>query len=158
LALAKQEFSEKLEEERDQFLEQESIQPWFIGPYVDAMLALQDARPATLATRKTNQGWRQDGLWQRNLSLLVPFREQLNQGLLGMVGEFSASAAQQHGEYHVASVRSIAELLRVYHLFAHRQTSQPSSMVGSGTVSTSKIASTRTQVGSASPIMPQNVD
>jgi glycogen debranching enzyme len=156
LAPAKQEFSKKLEEEReerDQSLEQESIHPWLIGPYIDAMLALQDARPATLATRKTNQGWRQDGLWQRNLSLLVPFREQLNQGLLGMIGEFSASTVVQHEEYHVASVRSTAELLRVYHLFAHRQqSSQPSSMVGSGTVPMSKIASTRTQVGNTSLI------
>ena len=49
LALSQKEFSEQIEEkqeERDRSEEQESIQPWFIGPYINAMLAQQDSRNA----------------------------------------------------------------------------------------------------------------
>jgi glycogen debranching enzyme len=128
-------------EQAEQTKEQVSIQPWFIGPYIDTLFALEDARPATIrATREKRQ---QHDAWQKKLALLEPFRQEFSQGLLGMIGEYPAGNALEQRERILASAVSIAELLRVYHLFVHRQSSQPPELVRNGTVTSHRISSMR---------------
>jgi len=135
---------EKREEgkQAEQAIEQGGIQPWFVGPYIDAMFALEDSRPAT--KRATRENRQQHDAWQKKLALLEPFRQEFSQGLLGMIGEYPAGNAVEQREPIIASAVSIAELLRVYHLFVHRQNSQPSKLVRNGTVTSHRISSTRT--------------
>jgi len=141
---------EEKDEKHDRSIEQVIIQPWFIGPYIDALFALQDSCPAT--TRITNEGRHQDDSWQKNLALLVPFYKEFSRGLLGMIGEHPVGDALEQREHKVASVLSIAELLRVYNLFVHKQTSLPAVRLRSDTVTTDMISRTRMQNGSTSHI------
>ncbi len=133
---------EEKREEGERTKEQDSIQPRFIGPYVDTLFALEGSRPATKRTTRGNR--QQVGAWQQKLALLAPFRQELSQGLLGMIGEYPACDVVEQREHIITSAVSIAELLRVYHLFVHRQSSQPSEIVRSGAIPASKISSTRT--------------
>ena len=141
---------EEKDEKHDRSIEQATIQPWFIGPYIDALFALQDSCPAT--TRITSVGRHQDDSWQKNLALLVPFRKEFSRGLLGMIGEHPVGDALEQREHKIASVLSIAELLRVYDLFVQKQTNQLSVRLRSDTVTTDIISRTRMQSGSTSQI------
>jgi glycogen debranching enzyme len=137
---ARDEHEEK-REEIERAKKQDSIQPRFIGPYVDTLFALEGSRPATKRTTRGNR--QQVDAWQQKLALLAPFRQEFSQELLGMIGEYPAGDAVEQREHFIASAVSIAELLRVYQLFVHRQSSQPSEIVRSGAIPASKISSTR---------------
>jgi glycogen debranching enzyme len=144
---ARDEHEEKREEgeqveQVEQAIEPGSIQPWFVGPYIDAMFALEDSRPAT--KRATRQNRQQHDAWQKKFALLEPFRQEFSRGLLGMIGEYPAGKALEQRERVIASAVSIAELLRVYHLFVHRQSSQPPESVRNDAVTSHKISIIRT--------------
>ena len=117
---------------------QESILPWLIGPYTDAMLALQDSLPTKTTLQKASENWQQHDPWQRGLAILAAFRKQFNTGQLGMIDELYDVNSPQRGE-KVASVLSVAELLRIYDLFVSEQTSHAINLLSSGAVTASGI-------------------
>ena len=82
----------------------------------------------------------------------MPFRKEFSRGLLGMIGEHPVGDALEQREHKIASVLSIAELLRVYDLFVQKQTNQLSVRLRSDTVTTDIISRTRMQSGSTSQI------
>ncbi len=135
-------------EKYDRSTEQIVIQPWFIGPYIDALFALQYSYPAT--SRTASEHRYQDDSWQKSLALLGPFRKEFSRGLLGMIGEYPVNDTLEGREHKIASVLSIAELLRAYHLFVQKQTSQPSVKIRSDAVTTDRVLRTGMQNGSTS--------
>ncbi len=127
----------------------EGILPWLIGSYIDAMLAPQDSLPVKTSPQKASGNWHPHDPWQRGLAILAAFREQFNTGHLGMIDELHDVNSPQQGE-KVASVLSIAELLRVYDLFVRKQISHSSDIVSSSVVTSTRISPTRTHTAGAS--------
>src|SRR5207247_3594344 len=100
-----------------------SAWPWLIGPFVDAMLNIQDSistREQTEAATLISEYWS-----QKSLQRLEPFRRQIHEGLLGMVGAVYDGDAPQHAGYSVTSALSTGEILRVYTLLACQYSRQP---------------------------------
>ncbi|HZU67634.1 MAG TPA: amylo-alpha-1,6-glucosidase [Ktedonobacteraceae bacterium] len=100
--------------EQQQALHQGSVWPWLVGPYVDAMLHLEQSSEDT--------GSRKEQTWHKGLHALQSFRRQLDHGMLGMIGNIYDGDAKENSETHgtqlVASALSTGELLRVYKLLA----------------------------------------
>jgi len=140
LALQDQKATNK--EEHHKSADQEGILPWLIGPYIDAMLTLQDFLPEKATPLEASGNWHQRDPWQRGLSILAAFRAQFNTGQLGMINELHDVNSPQQGE-RVASVLSIAELLRVYDLFVRKQSSHPNDLLSSSAVTSTSLPSTR---------------
>lgn len=136
-------------EHHHQSTEQVEVFPWLIGPYIDAMLSIQDSLPAHTTSHQASENRQKDDSWQRNIAMLEAFRAQFNTGLLGTIGELHEGDTLQQGE-KVASVRSIAELLRVYDLLVHKQTAYPLSFVSSGGGHSSRLVATRLRSASTS--------
>jgi glycogen debranching enzyme len=100
-------------------LHQGSCWPWLIGPYVDALLRLEQSDTgSTKSSRKYT--------WRRGLVALESFRRLSGHGMLGMVREVYVGDATGDeavhtvpcGEQQAASAISTGELLRVYKLLA----------------------------------------
>ena len=102
------------------------------------MLALQDSLPAKTTLQKASGNWQEYDPWQRGLVILAAFRKQFNTGQLGMIDEFYDVNSPQRGE-KVASVLSIAELLRIYDLFVDEQTSHVIDLLSSSAVTANGI-------------------
>jgi glycogen debranching enzyme len=132
-------------EDHHQLTEQVEIVPWLIGPYIDAMLSMQDSLPSHSTARQASENSQKNDSWQRTIAILEAFRVQFNTGLLGMIGELHESDTLQQGE-KVASVRSIAELLRVYDLLVHKQISYPLDLVSSERAHATSLSAARDRV------------
>ena len=104
-------------EERQHALHQGSAWPWLIGPYVDALLYVEESALAAQATQDEISYPKR--VWRKGLQLLEPFRKQLHQDMLGMVGGAFDGDLPQNTGYRIASAISIGEILRVYKLLAH---------------------------------------
>jgi glycogen debranching enzyme len=101
-----------------------SAWPWLIGPYVDAILNIQNSFSTgeqKEARKLTPEYW-----WLKGLQRLEPFRRQLREGLLGMVGGVYDGDSPQQAGYNVTSALSIGEILRVYSLLAQKDTRRQS--------------------------------
>ena len=122
-------------EEQLRALHQGSTWPWLIGPYVDAMLNIQDS----VATEQSEAGklpsrcW-----WQKSFQSLEPFYRHFHEGLLGMVGGVYDGDAPQQARYNVTSALSAGEILRVYNLLAQKKISRPTSSAVTGNSPASK--------------------
>jgi glycogen debranching enzyme len=104
-------------EEQQYTLHQGSAWPWLLGPYIDALLCVESS--GTSKTLPLTDNLDLERVWHTGLNLLHPFREQLNQGMLGMIGDvFDGDAPQQRG-FTAASALSIGEILRIYNLLTH---------------------------------------
>lgn len=125
-----------------QLANQEGIRPWLIGPYIDAMLALQDFLPAEITLQKAGRSWHQHDPWQRGLAVLAAFRAQFTTGQLGMIDELHDVNLPQQGE-KVVSVLSIAELLRTYDLFVRKQINHSIGLLSSSVVTSASISSSQ---------------
>ena len=111
------------QEEQLRALHQGSAWPWLIGPYVDAMLNIQDSissEEQTEAGKLTSEYW-----WRKSLQRLEPFRRHFHEGLLGMVGGVYDGDTPQQAGYSVTSALSTGEILRVYNLLARKNIRQP---------------------------------
>jgi glycogen debranching enzyme len=105
--------------EQRRTLHQGSSWPWLLGPYVDALLHLEQS--GTSST-KSFRGY----TWRRGLVVLESFRRLSGHGMLGMVREVydgdatgdKAGHTVPRGEQQAASAISIGELLRVYKMLA----------------------------------------
>ena len=105
--------------ERLRTLHQGSSWPWLIGPYVDALLRLEQSGPGSTTSSQRHA-------WHRGLRTLDAFRKLTTNGMLGMIGYvYDGNAitdedllASLCGERQAASAMSTGELLRVYKLLA----------------------------------------
>lgn len=104
-------------EEQQYALHQGSAWPWLLGPYVDALLCVEGSVTSTTSSQDNNPGL--ERVWQTGLRLLEPFRKQLNQGMLGMLGGVFDGATPQQRGYLASSAMSIGEILRIYNLLTH---------------------------------------
>jgi len=105
-------------EEQQEGLHQGSVWPWLIGPYVEALLRVEDITPF-LNGKQTSETLRhQESVWRKGIQLLDAFRTQLEEGVLGMVGGVFDGDAPHNAGYAVASALSVGEILRVYNLLA----------------------------------------
>ena len=110
--------------ERLQTLHQGSAWPWLMGPYVDALLRLEESGAGSMTSPRRQT-------WHRGLRTLESFRKLTTNGMLGMIGDvYDGDAitdedlrASSCGERQAASAMSTGELLRVYKLLA--QTGMP---------------------------------
>ena len=111
------------QEEQLRALHQGSVWPWLIGPYVDAMLNIQDSistEEQTEAGKLPSEDW-----WHKSLQRLEPFRRHFHEGLLGMIGGVYDGDAPQQAGYNVTSALSTGEILRVYNLLTRKGIRQP---------------------------------
>ena len=90
-------------EEQQTALHQGSVWTWLLGPYIDALYN-------PLYTSECDET-----LWRRGLRQLAPFRNQLSQGLLDMLGGVFDGDYPHHAGHTLASVSASAELLRAYY-------------------------------------------
>lgn len=106
-------------EEQQSALHQGSAWPWLIGPYIDALLRVEEpsSKASTHPTR--DQSSSQARIWRKGLQSLIPFHEGLNHGMLGMIGNAYDGDAPQNPGSLLASATSTGEILRVYKLLAH---------------------------------------
>ncbi len=105
------------QEEQQRALHQGSAWPWLIGPYIDAMFQTQGLTQ--------DESLQQEHLWRKGLLALEPFREHLNEGILGMIGGAFDGDAPQRSGYKIASALSVGEILRVYKQLAHMSMELP---------------------------------
>jgi glycogen debranching enzyme len=106
-------------QERLQTLHQGSVWPWLMGPYVDALLRLEQSGAGSTTSSQRHT-------WHRGLRTLESFRKLATNGMLGMIGDvYDGDAitvedlrASLCGERQAASAMSTGELLRVYKLLA----------------------------------------
>ena len=110
------------QDKQQQALHQGSAWPWLIGPYADAWLRVESSASSPSAHAGTDQQGCPRELAQRiqqkAIEVLEPFRKQLSEDMLGMIGEVFAGDAPHVSGYNVASALSVGEILRVYNLFA----------------------------------------
>ena len=104
-------------EEQQHALHQGSAWPWLLGPFVDALLCVEGSAVLTESSQDNNVGL--ERVWQTGLRLLEPFRKQLNEGMLGMLGGVFDGEAPRHRGYIAASALSTGEILRIYNLLTH---------------------------------------
>ncbi|MBO0780901.1 MAG: glycogen debranching enzyme N-terminal domain-containing protein [Ktedonobacteraceae bacterium] len=110
------------EKEQQKALHQGSAWPWLLGPYIDAMLTIDDHSEKQ---ELTSQDLLREYLWRRGLRLLEPLKEHLYRDLLGMCPATVGGSTPHQPGYVAASSLSIAELLRIYDVLAHIRTTQP---------------------------------
>lgn len=105
-------------EAQPQALHQGSAWAWLLGPYIDALLNRHcvAGSPALEETPGHEQAR------HRGVQLLEPFRAQLSQGILSMVGSAFDGDAPHTPGYLPASAASTGEILRAYYLLAHAGT------------------------------------
>ncbi|HJT56510.1 MAG TPA: amylo-alpha-1,6-glucosidase [Ktedonobacteraceae bacterium] len=112
--------------EQQRTLHQGNAWPWLIGPYIDALLHLEQLNQASTTHAGESANHRSKQAWHTGLRALQPFRKQLGNTMLGMIGSVYDGDTRADAEYFtgsrgeqlVASALSTGELLRVYKLLA----------------------------------------
>ncbi len=100
-------------EEQQDALHQGTVWTWLLGPYIDA-----------LYNRKYTPQY-DETLWKRGLRQLAPFRAQLSQGMLDMIGGVFDGDYPHNWGHTLASLQGYAELLRAYHTLTQVHVRQP---------------------------------
>lgn len=98
-------------------LHQGSVWPWLIGPYIDAVLVMQNHSPRPLPDH--DRDLFREYIWRRGLRLLEPFKERLYENLLGACVGILDGEQPHHAGPYPASALSTGELLRMYDTLAH---------------------------------------
>ncbi|HLZ63968.1 MAG TPA: amylo-alpha-1,6-glucosidase [Ktedonosporobacter sp.] len=110
-------------DEQQLALHQGSVWPWLLGPYIDTLLTMH-YQPARSVLRQGEHLY-QEYLWRKGLQLLEPFRERLNEGVLGVCpGVFDGDAPYYSGTRMILAV-NVGELLRIYSILAHMRVRRP---------------------------------
>jgi glycogen debranching enzyme len=109
-------------EELQYALHQGGAWPWLIGPYIDAMFNLEEQ--GSQSSAGAIQEIRSDlshneYVWRKGLQILEPFRQQMQNHLLGSISDVYDGDAPQNGGPRPASAISIGEILRIYKNLAH---------------------------------------
>jgi len=112
-------------EEQQEGLHQGSVWPWLIGPYTEALLRVEGITSSSNGKQTSETIPHQEYVWRRGIQLLDAFRTQLQEGVLGMIGEVFDGDAPHNAGYAVASALSVGEILRVYNLLARASIPHP---------------------------------
>ncbi|MEO8971324.1 MAG: amylo-alpha-1,6-glucosidase [Ktedonobacteraceae bacterium] len=113
------------QEEQQQVLHQGSVWPWLLGPYIEAMLSMENVNVEETHMRGADSNLPQEYLWRKSILLLEPFRQQLATGMLGTIGSVFSGNETHIAGYNVASALAIGELLRVYHRLTQPRVQRP---------------------------------
>lgn len=115
----------QLPEDRAQLqeaLHQGAAWPWLIGPYIDAMLSVGKQAPES-ATTKQPQAARaelyREYIWRKGLQVLDPFRQQMQNHLLGNIGRVYDGEEPHRCGPQLTCAMSVGEILRTYKTLAH---------------------------------------
>ena len=106
-------------------IHQGSVWPWLLGPYIETMLSMQNVDARATYLRGVDSNLPQEYLWRKSILLLEPFRQQLETGMLGTIGNVFSGAEPHHPGSTVASALTVGELLRVYHLLTQQRVQHP---------------------------------
>jgi len=100
------------DEEQQRALHQGSAWPWLLGPYVDALFAIDEQGTASERRRKTP--------WKKGTAIIEECSQLFKEKMLGMLASAYDGDAPASTSYQVASARSIGEILRAYTLLAEQ--------------------------------------
>ena len=100
------------QEEQQEALHQGSVWTWLLGSYIDALYNSSDRS-------------RDELIWKKSLRQLAPFKKQLAEGILDMIGGVFDGDDPYAAGYISASVLASAELLRTYHMLTQIHVRQP---------------------------------
>lgn len=109
-------------EEQQQALHQGSAWPWLIGPYVDTLLKVGDQLSAGSPEnphRPAHPDLYKEYVWRRGLAILEPFRQHMQQDMLGTISSVYAGEPPHNSGPQLASAISIGEILRTYNVLAN---------------------------------------
>ncbi len=104
-------------------LHQGSVWSWLIGPYIDTLLKVSMQQTNA---RETHPDLYKEYIWRKGLQILEPFRQHMQEHLLGSIGSVYAGNAPYTSTSHLASAMSIGEILRAYKVLAHMGVQQSS--------------------------------
>ena len=103
--------------EQQRALHQGSVWTWLLGPYVDALLSVEEsAIPAEISRDSIIH---LEKVWHTGLHLLEAFQQHFTEGMLGMLGGVFDGEAPHVTRYTATSATSTGEILRVYNLLTH---------------------------------------
>lgn len=103
-------------------LHQGGAWPWLIGPYIDAILKVGGSSASTSAPGSEpdrQSRLYQEYIWRKGLQTLEPFRQQMQQHMLGNISEVYDGDASHNSGPRLASAISVGEILRTYRILAH---------------------------------------
>lgn len=103
-------------------LHQGGAWPWLVGPYIDTMLKAGNYPPNALTPgkeRDRQSALYQEYVWRKGLQVLEPFRQQMQQHMLGNISEVYDGDAPHNSGPCLASAISVGEILRIYSTLAH---------------------------------------
>lgn len=101
--------------EQQQSLHQGSAWPWLLGPYIDALFAIDEHEAAAPLA----PGKRRKTLWKKGAAIIEECAQLFEDGMLGMLAGAYDGDAPTSASYQIASVRSIGEISRVYALLTN---------------------------------------
>ncbi len=113
------------QQEQQQVLHQGSVWPWLLGPYIEAMLDLENVNAEATNFRGVDSNLPQEYLWRKSILLLEPFSRQLETGMLGNISSIFSGAEPHTPGYNTASALTAGELLRIYHLLTQQRVQRP---------------------------------
>jgi glycogen debranching enzyme len=108
-------------------LHQGSVWPWLLGMYIDALLTMHDQSSDTYSQH--DKSLCQEYLWRTGLQLLEPFKERLNEGILGMCPAVLDGDAPHCAGQSSALALNTGELLRIYDTLTQVRVMQPERML-----------------------------
>lgn len=106
----------KYEADQALALHQGSVWGWLIGPYIEALLHLSTLPDYHTGYRRVEADLA--ARWENVLTLITPFHQRLQQGLLGCVEGIFDGDAPHHPAVYAGSASTTGELLRIYSLLA----------------------------------------
>ncbi|MHB8599216.1 MAG: amylo-alpha-1,6-glucosidase [Ktedonobacteraceae bacterium] len=113
------------QQEQQQVLHQGGVWPWLLGPYIEAMLNMENVNAEATNFRGVDSNLPQEYLWRKSILLLEPFSRQLETGMLGSVDSVFSGAEPYTPGYNIASALTVGELLRIYHLLTQQRVQRP---------------------------------
>lgn len=99
-------------------LHQGGIWPWLIGPYIDTLLKVY-LQQASAPGASSELYLYKEYIWRKGLQILEPFRQQMQEHMLGSIGSVYTGNAPHTSMAQLASAMSIGEILRTYKVLAH---------------------------------------
>ncbi len=113
------------QEEQQQVLHQGGVWPWLLGPYIEAMLGMENVNAEATTFHGVDSNLPQEYLWRKSILLLEPFSRQLVTGMIGSIGNVFSGAEPYTPGYTIASALTIGELLRIYHRLTLQRVQHP---------------------------------
>ncbi|MGH2510932.1 MAG: amylo-alpha-1,6-glucosidase, partial [Ktedonobacteraceae bacterium] len=95
-------------------LHQGSVWPWLAGPYIDTLLKVGRSEDSHSVPPDLYREY----IWRKGLQVLEPFRQQMQEQMLGNISGTYAGDVPHTSSPWLASAMSIGEILRTYKTLA----------------------------------------